>query len=350
MKVIYHYTTALLTICLCTVSAWFTLRGTMGLHFGIALSCHLLAVGAAWLSARMRRGAPLDITERDAVVIAGLVVPWLGPAMAIGLPRRAGTKAGENAHEAMERYKEHVRPRIPEYERSLFTGDFDRDLARKLDLESYREVLHHGETDQKRSALFRLAELGQPHHLALIRSCLEDKDGEVRLYAYGELERLMRGHEDLVAKGRAKVAQDPNHEEAHLNLARAHFGLASSGVLDRATAGFHMRVAAQSAVDARNCNNESVAAVTLEASAYAHVGEFDRATAVLESLSRELSIHPEVIAAQAEIAFVARDFPRAREEAERLKATGTDLPGWLEALLVGNEEAEPEEQREEATA
>ena len=61
-------------------------------------------------------------------------------------------------------------------------------------------MLRDGTTDQKRNALRRLADLGQPVHFRLIRSCLLDPEHEVRLYAYSDLERAGRGYEEAIAK------------------------------------------------------------------------------------------------------------------------------------------------------
>ncbi len=330
----------LLTIFLGTAGAGLTIYGTGALTFIAGVLCHLLAVLPALSAARLRRGEPLALAERDAMLFTALLLPFMGPPLAIGLVRKSRSEGVENSHQVMERYKDHVKPRIPEYERSLFTGEFDRDLARKLDLESYRDVLRHGGTDQKRSALFRLAELGQPHHLALIRNCLEDDDQEVRLYAYGELDRLVRGHEDRVARGRAGAREAPGDAIAHLELAGAHFDLASSGVLDQATARFHLRAAARSAKDTRKIDPKSIEGATLEALSHAKIDEFEQAYECLRSLPEEIRTMTVIHLTTAEIAFVERDFPQAREEAEHLALLGVELPGWLEALRDTDEDEE----------
>jgi hypothetical protein len=175
----------------------------------IGLTLHGTACWISLKAARSRREGRLTPTERDSILVTAVTVPFLGPALAWSIPRHAPDGEVENAHQAVEKYLDHVKPRVPDYERTLFTGDHDRDLARKLDAESFREVLRHGETGQKRNALFKLAELGAPHHLAMIRECLTDEDQEVRLYAYGELDRLTRIHEGAIADGRAAVKQDP---------------------------------------------------------------------------------------------------------------------------------------------
>ena len=338
MKALAKWFLALITIALCIAGAWLTIFDGRVWALGGALTLHAASVFASFFAARLRRGGRLTDPEADCVVYASMMIPFVGPATAFLLPRPEKEATVENAQQAMERYSSHVKPTIPDYERSLFTGDFHRDLARKVDLESYREVLRYGKTDQKRSALFRLAELGQPHHLALIRSCLEDDDQEVRLYAYGELERIVRGHEDAIAKGRRLVKADPADPAAHMNLAAAHFRLAESGVLDRATSGFHMRGAAKCAAKAREFEPDDIAAAILQARAYANYGDFEQAESHLDNLPLELRSRPEIGLVRAELAFAARDFARARVEAGHLLLEEVELPGWLEALLMTVEE------------
>ena len=300
----------------------------------LGLSLHGVGVVLSWLAGRFRRRGDLSGAETDIVLTSALFVPGLGPAVAWALPRASAKEAVENAHEVIERYKAHVKPVVPDYERSLFTGDRDRDLARKLDAESFREVLRHGDTDQKRSALFRLAELGSPHHIELIRNCLVDDDGEVRLYAYGELDRLTRVHEDEIAKARRAVAANDRDVAAHLRMSRAHFDLAASGVLDPRTAGFHFRAAATEAQIARNLAAGEVEPLLAEARSFAHLGDLQSAEHCMEEVPDERQDDPEVCLVRAEVAFKRRDFDTARREAGRLLLTETELPGWLQAICM----------------
>lgn len=323
--------------------AGMAIRSSHWLWLPAGLVLHVLAAFLATAAARRRRGAPLPVPERNAVLYLALFVPVVGPSFAWSLPRKEERTDVQNAHEVMLQYEEHVKPKVPEYERSLFTGDFERDLARKLDTESYREVLRHGDTDQKRSALFRLAELGEPHHLALIRGCLEDEDQEVRLYAYGELDRLVRGYEDAIGAARHRVKEDENDFEAHLALAEAHFGLAVSGVLDSVTGKFHLRGAIRSGTRAKELSTDPTRPALLLARAHARLSEVEEAGAVLDALSEAQREDPEVCLTRAEVAFLARDFHRAREEAGRLILLGAEMPGWLMALCVADDTAPPEE-------
>jgi hypothetical protein len=304
--------------------------------WSLAIGCFLHLVGGqlAVRAAGLRRKTPLTEVERDAILCLATFAPVVGPALAWRIPRRNAEKTIENAHEVVERYMSHVKPAVPEHERTLFTGDHDKDLARKLDMESFIEVLNHGETDQKRSALFRLAELGAPHHLALIRRCLEDDDQEVRLYAYGELERLTREHEMAIAEARKGEAEAPSCPEAKKDRSRAHAGLAGSGVLDGPTSGFHFRAAAMYAQQAQELAENDVEAVLLEAVAQARLGELELARECLDGLSEEHRERTDVALARAEVAFCMRDFGAARAAAGHLILFEEELPDWLAALCI----------------
>ncbi|MHC4470013.1 MAG: tetratricopeptide repeat protein [Planctomycetota bacterium] len=332
------------------LAAVLVVTGAEGWRLPAAVLAHLAAAALAMMSARMRHGAALTPVERDLVLVTALILPGVGPALAWNMLRKPDGTDVENAHEVVEQYLDYVKPRIPEYERTLFTGDFDKDLARKLDAVSYREVLAHGNIDQKRSALTRLAELGEPHHLGLIRRCLEDPEQEIRLYAYGELERLIKGRENAVAKARRATEKEPGDPAALVGLAHAHFELATSGLLDAATAHFHLGVAAEQAKKAQALEENDLQAVLLEALVYANMGDLDRAATRLEELPEELRETPEVSRVMGEVAFRSRDFSRARVEAGRLMMAREALPGYLEALCETPEEEESEEDAEKAEA
>ncbi|MEN8152023.1 MAG: hypothetical protein ABFS86_19565, partial [Planctomycetota bacterium] len=182
--------------------------------------------------------------------------------------------------------------------------------------------------------LFRLAELGEPHHIALIRACLEDDDGEVRLYAYGELDRLTRVFEEEIGKSRRLVEAREKDVEPRLRLSLAHFDLAASGVLDPRTAGFHFRAAANEAQIARGLEPGELDPVLAEARARARLGDLDAASNCLEEVPEEHRGEAAVCLARAEVAFTRRDFSGARMEAGALLLTETELPGWLQAICM----------------
>ncbi len=308
------------------------LLGDAGWTVAVGLTCHGLAAFVSVRAAAVRRTQGLSQVEWDAVLWTAILIPFWGPALAWALPRRDRGEKVENAHEMMERYAAHVQPRIPDWERTLFTGDHDRDLARELDAESFREVLTYGDTDQKRNALRGLADLGEPHHLGQIRDCLVDDDGEVRLYAYGELERLTKRHESKIADARARINADASDGSARLALARANHDLAASGILDPSTAAFHFRAATRTAKEAAPLLPDTIEPILLEVQSMARVEDFDGAAERLGAVPEQELQRPEVCLVRAQLAFARRDFDACREEAVSLRQADAAVPPWLAAL------------------
>ena len=291
-----------------------------------AAALHLVAARLALSAARMRR-PDLSRVEADAVIWTSVLVPLFGPTISWSAPLPPQAEEVENAHSVFERYSDLVKADTPDYERTLFTGDYDRDLARELDAESYNEVLRGGSIDQKRNALRRLAERGEAKHFALIRRCLLDPSHEVRLYAYSELERSGRIYEEEIAKRSRQLKQNPGEKEALLALARAHFEYAESGIHDEEMAAFYFRTA-----ERYGGRIEGPEAAWVRARALSRVGEFDAAQACLDGLTEAEWALPESCVARADIAFRRRDFATARAEAERLAESGAEIPEWLRAL------------------
>jgi hypothetical protein len=304
----------------------------------VALAAHLAAAWIAGRAAGIRR-TDLTRTERDAVVWIAALVPMFGPALAWWIPMPPETEDEEeepeevvNAHEMFERYEEHVKPHRPDYERTLFTGDYARDLARELDAESYFEVLRHGNTDQKRNALRRLATLGKPRHFALIRNCLLEPSHEVRLYAYAELEKASRVYEDEIADLSHRLARRPKRVESLLAMARVQFRYAASGIHDAGMADFYFQTVIRFAERARAAGATGPEPVWLVARAQARIGDTEAALDSLASLSGAEQEMAESCLVRAAIHFEARNFEGARIEADRIEATGETVPGWLRAL------------------
>jgi len=315
---------------------------------GVALSVVTLAEGRLWLAlgllvhtlsavlgraAARRRKPDLSQVESDLVLLAGFAVPLFGPFMAWAMPPPAKAKGPENAHEVFTKYSDHVKPVVPDHERTLFTGDYAKDMARELDVESYHEVLVHGTTDQKRSALHRLAELGETKHFRLIRGCLLDPEHEVRLYAYSELERASRRYEEEIAQRARELKDHPEGGEPLLAIARAYFEYAATGIHDEQMGAWYYRSAEQYARQARRFLGDDPEPVWIQARAFGRLGDYDRAKALLLELTEEQQNLPESCLARAELAYARRDFLAARAEAARLDDAGADSPPWLSALV-----------------
>jgi len=303
----------------------------------VAMLGHLLAARIAIHAAAVRRD-DLTRTERDAVAWIASLVPVFGPVLGWWMPRPPVTEEEEeeeevvNAHEMFERYEEHVKPHQPDYERTLFTGDYARDVARELDAESYYEVLRHGNTDQKRNALRRLAALGEPKHFVLIRRCLLDPLHEVRLYAYAELEKSSRFYEEEIADLSRKLARRPRDADALLAMARIQFRYAASGIHDEGMAEFYYKTVVKYARRACEAGASELATAWLVASACARIGATEDAMAELASLPAEHQELPESCLVRASIHYEARDFDAVRAEADRIDAGGGQVPAWMRAL------------------
>jgi tetratricopeptide (TPR) repeat protein len=297
-----------------------------------ALALHFAAAALA-LKAALRRHPRASVVERDTVVLTALFLPVFGPALAWSFPRLPKEAEPINAHEMFERYETHVRPRIPEYERTLFTGDHDRDVARELDAESYYEVLRHGKTDQKRNALRRLADLGERKHLELIRRCLRDPEHEVRLYAYAELERLAHVHDARIARAGREAASRPNDPAGPRDLADAHLAYAQSGILDEGMAAYHYRAAVQHAQRALDLDDPEPDAPLIAALALGELGRHAEALAYLDQVPEAHRALGKVRIVRARLAFRRRDFPAARAEAIALAQANEPTPEWLRAML-----------------
>jgi tetratricopeptide (TPR) repeat protein len=297
----------------------------------IAVALHLLAVQCAALAGRKRR-PELSQVESDLILTVALLVPVFGPTLAWFLPLVEGGEEVENSHQVFERYAEHVKPHVPDYERSLFTGNYEKDIARELDAESYHEVLRHGSTDQKRNALRRLAGLGEPKHFELIRKCLLDPEHEVRLYAYNELERAGTAYEEEIAELTRALTREPEEGETFLALSRAYFEYAASGIHDDEMAAFYFRSAERYASQARAHGILGPEPVWLRAGALTRLGEFEDADRCLASLGEAEREQARSCLVRADLAFRRRDFATARTEARRIREAGEDLPEWLQAL------------------
>jgi len=337
---IHRSVPVLVTLASCLEAAALTLAMALNRVEGllVALVVHLAAARLAAAAAAVRRD-DLSPTERDAVLWIAALVPMFGPSLAWAMPTPPleeddDDQADEvvNAHDMFERYEEHVTPHRPDYERTLFTGDYAADLARELDAESYVEVLRNGGTDQKRNALRRLATLGEPKHFAQIRGCLLDPSHEVRLYAYSELEKASQVYEDEIAKFTKKLAKKPRNIASLLSMAKVQHDYAASGIHDAAMAAFYFKTVLRYAQRAAKAGADGPEPAWFAARALARMDQPDAALAEIAGLPEEQQELPESCLVRAGIQFRAREFDAARNEADRIEAGGGDLPPWLAAL------------------
>jgi tetratricopeptide (TPR) repeat protein len=306
-------------------------RATGALHALIALLLHGCAAGASLLAARLRRRSRLHGVYFDLVLLTALAIPVFGPLLAWLIPSKKILEQGVNAHELFEQYEKHVRHTEAPYRRTLFTGDFDRDMARELDVESYFDVLASGDIHQKRDALSKLVVLGEPHHLALVRKSLCDPDQEVQLYAYGQISALEERYENAIDSADNGTPEGPRDPEQATKLATAHLAYAQSGVLDAVLATHHCELAIEFATRGRAASDPKVA-MRLELLAKLGLGDKEGAQKVVTEL---LALDPDDAEARSvaiEFAYRARAFDQARVEIERFASAGHELRPWMRAL------------------
>ena len=327
--------TLLLAVVISVVEAWSVLSIHAAEHIVMlvpALGLHVAAAGMSFLTGYYRRGGEMSPVECDAILWTALFVPLFGPPLAWAIPHLKANTSVEDAHQVFEKYEEHVRPTVPDYERTLFTGDFDRDLARELDAESYYEVLRNGNTDQKRNALKSLADMGKPKHLELVRRCLEDPEQEVRLYAYSEIERLGRVYEERIEEQTKQAEQEPNNPDVLCALSETYYVYGMSGVLDTGLSAYHFRIAVRNATKARVKGHDGLEPSLIQALALVALGDNDAARRTLGELAPEKQQDGRVCLVRARIAYLERDFEAARIEVETMDADGAEVPPWLDAL------------------
>lgn len=201
-------------------------------------------------------------------------------------------------------------------ERSPFTGDFERDVETLADADSFAAILEFGTPEHKQSALRRLAEMGEPQHIRLLRQCLGAHDPEIRLFAYGQLEQVESRLCAALDAARADYEEAPESPSLRAAFADAHAALAACGALDESISAWHAREAA-------TLRRELVAQGRAAPEAFDGPGE---------------EVSAAVLRTRAEAAFEARDFESALRIATLLEQRGEELPLWLDFVANGTRE------------
>ncbi len=292
---------------------------------GAAALLHLVGAGSCGLAARLRH--PRDRVQPLLVLLVALLIPGFGPLLAGWLLRRP--RRSDTALQA------HLQ--------SLGGAD-TLPIARPARIDpcerapiGLRELLRHGSLDHRRNALRTLARLGQPHHLALLRSCLGSDDAEIRLGAFAELDRLQRRAEAERKTLEAAVLAMPDtgraRADALLALALAHQQAATSGLADAESARRHVRLWRQRAAEAFALWPSATTATAL-AMADSALGRHDAAAALLDGLPWAEARLPPVAVARATIAFRRRDFGLATRLCGDLRTRRLQPPAWLAAFTA----------------
>ncbi len=297
---------------LAVVLAWAGPSATLALAFALhGLATYL----SGWVpdSARVARRSEV---KRQLARVMTLCVPVVGPMLAWATRNHhSGTRRREREKLASF-HAQFLEQDEPRPERSPFTGDFEHDIEVLTDAESYNAILEFGTADHKRSALRRLADLGEPQHIRLLRQCLGAQDPEIRLFAYGQLEGIEQELCTVLDAARMDAEDNPGDQASRAAYADAHAALASCGALDEAMSAWHDQEAGRIRGELSDGAVDGTEAESPEG------GELPAA----------------VLRTQAEEAFAARDFNTVRALATELLQRGEELPAWLDYVAHGKQE------------
>ncbi len=297
-------------------TVWTFVRGAPLL---LPLSLHVLAAVVA------AAGVPRDLrVYRHAVLVGAAAVPVLGPALAWLLLARPA-RPGHNAHAWFVDQES--------------AGDADDTFAHQDDdplgaTMSFHEVLRHGSLDHRRNALRKLAERGQPMHLALLRRCLSHPDMELRLGAFREVNRLLERWEARIARLGAEADAAPDDPSVHQRLSLSHREFATSGLLDRETQRLQLEMALARCKAARLAAPRDTGLAVEQAMVYIALEDLAGAERTLATVVPSDVDRPDLCAARAQLAFRLRRFDAIAAEVDRLEATASPVPAWMRELEV----------------
>lgn len=300
----------------CALATWadfaalaFAVAGT-GFTLVLALLLHGLATWlAGWIPEPSRVAPSEHVTARLARVLV-FAVPLFGAfhAWATRIPsRREATSEASDLERFHEDFLEH---REDPPERSPFSGDFNKDVEMAADAESFAAVLSYGTGDHKRSALKRLADLGDARSMRLLRACLTAEDQEVRLFAHAQLERIEAPLTRRLEESGRLLAITPNDPEAREAIADAHLALARSGTLDEEMSAWHLGESARIEEQVRGMR-----ASGSESS---------------EEESQPIDGSKDSRIREAEKALAEKDFVQLRRMAREFDIEGVEMPEWMQ--------------------
>ncbi len=304
------------------VSAWTMWRADGAAAALLALALQVVAALAARAAAHAAGGREAEL---DLVLVLAVAMPGCGPALAWLIAVGRDAIEVHNAHAAFEAAEAGRTPRAEAPQ-----------LERELGVVSHAQVLQHGSLEEKRNLLRRIARLGSPRYLTLLRQFLRDPEPELRLCAYAELARLCQIQEEAIARLRraadaAGVEADAGRAALLAALAEGNRAYGTSGLLDADMAEYWLRQAALLAEQALATEATCTAAQRVLALSAADLGELERAWSVAAAWPVDAA--SPLLLARAEVAFRRRDRQACRAAGEVLRARGQALPPWLEAVL-----------------
>lgn len=307
---------ALATLCAVAATAAFFVADDVVTAIA-AVTLHVIAVA---LAARAVVGAGGSRSETLLLAAATAALPGVGAGTAAWFCWSRGDRHASNAHAENDPLRA-TQPRNV------------TDLQRELAVNSYTQVVRHGSLEEKRNLLRRLAQLGTPRHVSIVRQFLFEDEPELRLCAYAELARIGQRHEHRIGELRRAAEACPPGPAVAAALAAfaaANRAYAQSGVLDDEMAKYWGDQAEQIAQRAITADAECLAAQCTLALVLADRGALDEAWRVVAAWPEQIAAEVEI--ARAEVAFRRRDRANCRTAAQRITSAGAELPEWLRSV------------------
>ena len=283
--------------------------GARYLVFGAGL--HALAVVlVGWMPPSLKTVQRSAVELRIGQVLS-LAVPVIGPLVALMLRTRSARLRRQMQTQLEDFYAQFLDKPMTPRARSPFKGEFEDDVDRLSDAESFATVLRYGTADHRRGVLRRLGEHEGPQAMALLRHCLTSPNGEIALFAYGQLDQTEQELSRRIVAAEKRLRSHPEDGNAQTDLAEAHRAMARSGALDEQSSRWHEQ----------------------EALRIAAVGASPVGTPVHSDVAVEAGPQANLLA-RAERAFHERDLDTVCEVAEMLRDLGAHLPVWLDSVRL----------------
>lgn len=290
----------------------------------VTLVAVLLHVLGTWFAARSAAASGASRSETELFAALAAALPGIGACTALWFCVSRAPRHASNAH--------------AENEALLVTSArAEADLEHELAVNSYTQVVRHGSLEEKRNLLRRLAQLGTPRHLSIVRQFLFEDEPELRLCAYAELARIGQTHEERIGELRhaAERLEGADWEaDALAALAAANRDYAISGVLDDEMAGYWSERAEEIARRALAIDDACPPAQRVLVLVLADRGALDDAWNIICGWPEEFDEEAELV--RAEVAFRRHAIGECRASLQRLDDAGVGAPEWLRTAVRGN--------------
>ncbi|MCP5020809.1 MAG: hypothetical protein GY930_03440 [bacterium] len=305
-----------------SLALWFFLEKPQQIFSIVAVGLHVFAALACAQVHNQR-----SRSERDLVFLMALGLPGLGPLCAWALPGPLRTEEPQDAHAAFE---EALQIQVSPVEKSQLTG-FDAQH-----IQSYSEVLHHGDLAQRSGLVRKLALLGRPEHMRLLRRFLEDPDEELRIQAFLQLRSQREKYE---ARIRSLDKALPQGGAGTQQLALAHQNYAQSGLLEPELESLQWQAILKLLDNPGPQTQPGWERVLLQA--LIKMEQFEEAERVLAQIEFAGDGSLDDLSFQAQIQFQVRNWPGLLNMKERMRHGGHPIPEWMTTTLNSVTQEEP---------